>query len=159
MDTPSIGGAQPGSSNNLLKQLEEFLELYLVKKAPFTLPPNFKEFLAKIAPWANILLIIIALPIVLLALGLSAVLAPFAFLGGSYISYSWLWVILAAVEIVLLIIALPGLFKRTFKGWRWMFYANAVMVVTSLFHVSVSGLIGDIVGLYFLFQIKELYRS
>lgn len=160
MDNQPMGGGQTNlPPANSSKSLEEFLELYLVKKAPFTLPQNWKEFIVKIAPWANIISIIVVLPIVLFALGIGAVLAPFAFLGGGYMYYSWLWVILAAVELILLLIALPGLFKRNTKGWRFMFYANIIMVITSLLHVSVGGLIGDVIGLYFLFQVKSLYHN
>ncbi len=142
------------------KSLEAFLELYLVKKAPYTLPHKVKLFLAKLAPWANILVIIVTLPIILSVLGFSAIAVPFAAFGGaSYLAYSWFWIVLALIQVVLLFLALPGLFKQSLSGWRWMLYANLIMVVTGLFQFSIGSLISSVIGLYFLFQIKELYKK
>ena len=56
------------------KDLIGFLDFYLVQKAPFQLPDNAKEWIVKYGPWIAIVLLILALPPLLFALGLSTVL-------------------------------------------------------------------------------------
>ncbi|MFN4212499.1 MAG: hypothetical protein ACK4FL_00870, partial [Microgenomates group bacterium] len=72
-----------------LGQLEETLELYFVKKAPFSLPEGVKELIVTFGPYLVVLGIILGVPAVLAALGLGALVSPFtAFLGPSYmVSY------------------------------------------------------------------------
>ena len=55
-----------------------------------TMTPNIKEILVKIAPWVTLVLLIMTLPLVLLALGLGALVAPFAFLLGPGYGFSYL---------------------------------------------------------------------
>jgi hypothetical protein len=142
-----------------LNQLDSFLELWLVKKAP-GLPENVKELIVKYSPYIALILMIFSLPVILVALGLGALVSPFAFMGGvrSGLSFSLTSLILLAA-LVLNAIALPGLFARKASAWRLVYYAVLVNAIYSLFTFNLGSLIiNTAISLYFLFQIKNYYK-
>jgi hypothetical protein len=147
-----------------LSQLEDTLEVYLVKKAPFSIPENWKELIVQFAPYLTILGIVLSVPEVFAVLGLGALVSPFtAFLGPRYaLFYSFNYVlsmVALAVVIVLAAMAVPGLFKREEKAWRFLFYASLVNVVSGFFGGDWVGMIiGALLSWYVLFQVKEYYR-
>ena len=147
-----------------LGQLEDILEVYLVKKAPFSIPEKWKELIVQFAPYLTILGIIVSVPTVLAVLGLGALVSPFtAFLGPRYaLSYGFNYVlsmIALAVVIVFEALAIPGLFKREEKAWRFLFYASLVNVVSGFFSGDWVGMIvGALLSWYVLFQVKEYYK-
>ncbi|MDP3957357.1 MAG: hypothetical protein Q8Q10_02540 [bacterium] len=164
--------AQPGASDvkadakakGLINQLETMLDRYMVEKAPFTLPLEVKEFIAKVAPYLIIIFAIMALPLILTALGLSAAFTPFAMMGGGW-GLGWgfrtmVSLAVAVITVVMEVMAVPGLFKRTKGAWRLLFYVSIVSLVGSILSVNiVGGIISAVVGWYFLFQVKELYKN
>jgi hypothetical protein len=144
--------------------LEDTLDLYLVKKAP-ALPANVKELIVQFAPWITLVLLIVTLPAVLIALGLGALAAPLAFLltpavgVGFGVTYT-LSMLVLAVSLVLEAMSIPGLFKRTAQGWRYVYFATLISIASSLLSLSViSGVFFGLIGLYFLFQIKSYYGT
>ena len=139
--------------NGLMATLDE----YLVKKAPFQIPDAGKEFVVRFGPWISLFLLVITLPILLFALGVGTFLAPFAGLG--YATGFGLSTIFALLEIGLLALALPGLFARKLSGWTLLFYEQLVHMVGALVTGAIiAGVIGTIIGLYILFQVREKYR-
>jgi hypothetical protein len=147
-----------------LGQLEETLKTYMVKKAPFSIPENWKELIVQFAPYLTILGIIVSVPAVFAVLGLGALVSPFtAFLGPRYaLSYSFNYVlsmVALVVVIVLAAMAVPGLFKREEKAWRFLFYASLVNVVSGFLGGDWVGMIiGALLSWYVLFQVKEYYK-
>lgn len=142
-----------------LADVEKLCEEYLVDKAP-ALPKGAKEAIVKFGPWISLVLIIMALPLILGVLGLGAILAPFSLLGGlqAGVGYS-LSIIFSVVMLVIEIVALPGLFKRQKSAWYLMFYASLVGALQNLVAFNLGGLvIGTLLGLYVLFQIKSYYK-
>lgn len=152
------------STQASLGKLEETLELYLVKKAPFQLPQNVKELIVKIAPWATIVVLVITLPLVLFAFGLGALVAPFAFLAGPQygVAYGFNYtisMIVLAIALILELMAIPGLFSRSTKGWRLVYWSTLITLVSSIITLNIiSGLLSALISLYFLFQVKSLYK-
>jgi len=148
----------------LLGQLEETLEIYMVKKAPFSIPQNWKELIVKFAPYLTILSIIIGVPAVLAVLGIGALVSPFtAFLGPRYaLSYSFNYVlsmIAFGAAIVFEVLAVPGLFKREKKAWQFLFYASLIGFVSGFLGGDWVGMIvGTLISWYVLFQVKEYYK-
>jgi hypothetical protein len=141
------------------QQLEDVLQLYLVEKAP-ALPSGWKEVLVKIIPWIILVVIIFTLPAVLFAFGLGTLLAPFGFLAGVGAGFVYLIsMALAAVVLILEALALSGLFNRTRKGWTFAYYAALVGGVSNILSLSIGGLVGTLIGLYILFQIREHYQA
>lgn len=147
-------------SNSGLAGLEGTLEKYFVDKAPFQLPDEIKEVIVKFGPWITLILMILSLPVIFAALGLTAVLSPFAMMGGYGRTGFWMVpMILNIVVIVLELIALPGLFKRTMQGWRYAYYATLVSLIASLASYQILGaIISALVGFYILFQVKSKYK-
>ncbi len=146
----------------IVNQLETMLDEYMVKKAPFALPAGLKEFIVKISPYLIIIFAIMALPLILGAIGISAVFAPIAMMGG----YGWGFgaiISLAAtvITVVMELMAVPGLFKRTKASWRLLFYASIVSLIGGILSVSgiVGAIIGAIIGWYILFQVKDMYKN
>lgn len=148
---------------SFVNQLETFLDEYMVKKAPFALPNGLKEFLAVIAPYSIIIVAVLAIPMILFALGLSSALAPIGMMGG----YGYSWGITGGViflttlaGIVLELMAVPGLFKRTKGAWRILFYVSIIQVVGNVVSLHIiSALIGAIINWYILFQMKDVYKN
>ena len=134
------------------------LDEYLVRRAPFALPEGVKEFLVRFGPWISLVFLILLLPMVLVAFGIGTILMPFG--GVSYATGFGLAAALAALQIVLLVIALPGLFKRRIAGWRMLFYQQAVSIVGSLLSGAIVGaLVGGLIGFYILFQVRAKYTN
>ena len=146
----------------MVGQLESLLDEYMVKKAPFALPKEVKEFIAKVSPYLIIIFAVMTLPIILGAIGLTAVLTPFAMMGG----YAWgfgtiVSMVVAVVTLIMEVVAVPGLFKRTRASWNLVFYASIVSLVGGILsiHGIFGAIIGAIIGWYILFQVKELYKN
>ena len=149
-----------------LSQLETILDEYMVKKAPFALPKDVKEFIVKISPYLVIIFALIFLPILFSVLGLSAIFGPFAMMGrfgyGIGLGYGAVVSLVAGfIALIMEIVAVPGLFKRTKSSWRLVFYASIVSFIGSVLsiHGIFGGIIGIIIGWYILFQVKDLYKN
>jgi hypothetical protein len=151
-------------AKGLLAQLEAMLDTYMVTKAPFALPAELKEFIVKVSPYLIIVFAILALPLIFGAMGLTAVLSPYAMMGGGW-GFGWgfrsiISLAVAVITLVIEVMAVPGLFKRTHGAWRLVFYASIVSLVGSLLSFNIiGGIIGAIIGWYILFQVKDKYTN
>jgi hypothetical protein len=138
------------------KDLIGFLDFYLVKKAPFQIPEAGREFLVKFGPWIALVLMVLTLPFLLFLLGIGTFLSPFA--GVGYAAGFGLTAILILAQFALRAMALPGLFARKMSGWNLLFYSSLVGFVASLMSYNViGGILGLIIGLYILFQVRSKY--
>jgi hypothetical protein len=148
-----------GGAAGILKSLEDFFQKYLVDKAPFHLPEKAKETIVKISPWISLILLIIALPILLAAFGVSLILAPAYLMAthsfGANFWIAWLFIL---ATVVLEAMAISPLMKRQIRGWRFVYWGMLLSVVSNILNVSVGGLVGNVIGLYILFQIKNKYQ-
>jgi hypothetical protein len=146
-----------------LNQLEGMLDEYLGHKAP-ALPDNAKETLVSFAPYLAIIGIVISLPAIFAILGIGAMMGPLSAFGGvpymmSYGLGYYLSIAVLVVSVVLEGMAIPGLFKRSIGAWRLMYYAALVSFVASVLQGNLGGaLLGAVIGMYFLFQVKALYK-
>ncbi|MDO8499311.1 MAG: hypothetical protein Q7S66_01475 [bacterium] len=143
------------------QQIDKVLENFFTHTLP-ALPENVKAGIVKWTPWFDLLMMIFLLPILLFALGLGTVLAPFAILGGGYYGGGFYVVslIVSIVAVILQLIALPGLFHRTQSGWKYAFYAVWVHFVYRLFDYNIVGaIVGTGVSLYVLYQIRSYYKN
>ena len=126
-----------------------WLDEYLVRRSPIQLPDGAKDWMVRYAPWITIALVVLTLPALFIAFGRID--------GAAGVAY---FAVGTAIEISLMLAALPGLFARAMSGWRFMFYASVVALATSLLRGAVlSGLFGAIIALFVLFQIRALYRE
>ncbi|MFZ2299704.1 MAG: hypothetical protein WAW00_01045 [Candidatus Moraniibacteriota bacterium] len=163
-------GSNPGGmkkdAHGLIGQLEALLDEYMVKKAPFHLPMGLKEFIAKVSPYLIIIFAVMALPLILAAIGISTAFAPLGMMGAYGYGFGWglsaiISLVVAVIVLVMEVMAIPGLFKRTRGAWRLLFYASIVSLIGSIISISgiVGGVIGAVIGWYILFQVKELYKN
>lgn len=149
----------------LVNQLEALLDEYMVKKAPFALPMGAKEFIVKVSPYLVIIFAILTLPIIFAAIGLSAFLAPFAMMGAVMGGYGWgfglgaiISLVAAVITLIVEVMAVPGLFKRTKGAWHLVFYATIIQLIGGILSFNVIGaVIGAIISWYILFQVKDMY--
>lgn len=150
------------SHSDYLSGIKNTLELYLVKKAPFTLPAGLKEFIVRFGPWIDLILLILFVPALLAVIGISAMVMPFAYqstFGYGYGLGYYIQIILGGITFILQIVALPGLFKRSIGSWNLVFYSVLVSAVADLLRGNIVGLIiGTLISLYVLFQIKSYYK-
>jgi len=134
-----------------------FLDYYFVKKAPFQIPDAGREAIVKFGPWIVVVLLVLSLPALLVILGVGTFVAPFG--GVGYAAGFGLAAIGLCVQLVLEVMALPGLFARKMSGWTLMFYARVVGIVTSLLLGAIVGaIISALIGFYILFQVRGLYK-
>jgi hypothetical protein len=152
---------QHNHNQNFLNQLEDFFNTYLHKKVPFQLPPKVKEAIVKYGPWIILVLMVLAIPAILLALGLNAAIAPYAMYYGGY-HYSSLFMLSGLISLLALIleaVALPGLFSRSLKGWHMLYYSTLVSFVGQILMGNlIGGIIGLAISIYILFQVREYYK-
>lgn len=145
--------------NTSLAQLDKNLDLYLVKKAP-ALPKSAKDAIVQFGPWVVLILFILSLPLILALFGLSALLSPFAMVGG--VSHGMFYVVsmvILALSLVFEAMAIPGLFKRQRRAWDLMFYSVLLSALSNLLNFNIVGLIiGTLISLYILYQVKEYYK-
>lgn len=145
--------------NGYLTKIDQFLTKYLVNQAP-EIPASAKESIVKYSPYLTLLLILISFPAILTALGIGAMFAPVAYMGGirTGFSFSFGWLTLLA-SIILEILAVKGLFKRQLSAWKLVYYATLLNGLYNLFRFDLGGLIiGTGISLYILYQVKSYYK-
>jgi len=143
-------------------QLETLLDEYLGKKAP-AMPDNIKDIIVSFAPYLAIIGIVFSLPAIFAILGIGAMMGPFsALLGASMLTYGfgyYINIVGLIVSAVLDALAIGGLFKRSIKAWKLMYYSALVSFVVSILQGGfVGAIIGGIIGMYVLFQVKDKYK-
>lgn len=161
MQSSSNQNSQSGSMGfqDYIKKIQDVCDLYLVKKAP-ALPLNVKEFIVKYGPYIMIAMMVLSLPAIIALLGLGTLLAPVAALGGT--KFNIMYVVSMVFTFAIFVmqgLAISPLLKRSVKGWNILFYANLVSAVHSLINMDlVSLVIGTLISMYFLFQVREYYK-
>ena len=150
----------PETVTTYLTKLETELEKIFVGKLP-ALPTNIKEVIVKLAPYLVLFSMLMLSPLILAALGLSAAFLPFSYLGGLHMGFSYsLGLIFTLGQIILELLAIPGLFKRQLSAWRLVFYSTLIYLVGQLISFNLgSVIIGGAISFYFLFQVKSQYTK
>jgi len=142
---------------DFLQPVEDWLALYFGKKAP-AMPKKVKEFIVKYGPYLSLVLLIFAFPMMLAVFGVSTLLTPFAILSGS--SFAIVSTLITVSVFILRVVALPGLFKQTKKGWYFSFYASLLTALDNLITFNLGSLIiSGLITWYVLFQIKSYYKN
>jgi hypothetical protein len=145
------------------------LELYFGKKAP-QLPAGIKEGIVKFGPYVLVVGIVISifgiLALLPLVLGVSALYGSGypGYYGGYGMHGSMFGImsslIVSIAVVVLELMAVRGLFKRTASSWKLLFYATLVSLVGTIIHMNIIGfVVTAIIGFYILFQIRSYYNG
>jgi hypothetical protein len=140
-------------------QWEKTLESYFVGKAP-ALPQGIKDFLVKYGPYLVIVSVLFGIQGLLALYRLnSAVSSLYYAVGYTMGTQYYLGLAFSAVALVLEGLAIKGLLARTKQGWNMLFYATLVNGVYMLVSMNLVGLVlGMLISLYVLFQIKSAYK-
>lgn len=131
----------------------------LFKKLP-NLPKNVQEVIVTITPWIALIFGILGVLGGIAGLGILTAFSPVLVLGGSTSSAGMgiVSVILGLASSVLLLMAFPGTKARKLKGWNWLFWSEAVSLVSAVIAFSVGGVVFALIGFYLIFQIKSYYK-
>lgn len=128
------------------------------KKLP-SLPINTVDILYKIAPWLALIFGILGVLVALGGLGILTVVAPLAVLGGvGNYGLGILSAIGLGISSLLLLLAFSGLKAGKLSGWNLLFWSEAINIVASLLGLAFGSVIGGLIGLYLIFQIKPRYK-
>jgi len=143
---------------NVLVQLEEKI-VEISKKLP-QLPDSLGEFFVKYGPYLMIIGVVMGVVGVLTSFGLMAAYSPIAGMAyGRSVSHFSLYGLFGLISMVLSAMAIPGLLKRTKKGWNLMFYASLVNAISYLVSMNLGSLIiGTAISWYILFQLRKFYK-
>ncbi len=142
--------------NKIIEALDKYNQ-----KVP-ALPVKVKDIIVKIAPYLAIVGVILS------CLGLLSVLAflssgygaMMAYAGAMPVTNLYIALVISVVIILIYIIAIPGLFKRKKSAWNLMFYSQIISVLGSLINFNlISLIIGLLIGLYVLFQVRSYYTK
>lgn len=144
----------PGASSGLDGIIAQ-LDPYFGTDCPVQLPDGVREFLVKVGPWVTLVVLIISVPVTLAALGIGSILAPF--LGPKVTGFGLTW-LLGAIQTAITAVALPGLFRRQYASWRLLFLGQGVGILGNLLSGAILGtLVGAVIGLFLLFQLRPKY--
>lgn len=165
-----------------LAPLEKALDGALGEKAPYKIPKEGREAIVKYSPW-------ISLVVGLFSLFSAFSLWRAAHRVSELVDYAnkltasfggpvqntrnlgimfWLTIVFLIVTGVLALLAFPGLQARKKTGWNLMFYsslAGLAYSVVSLFYDGagfssfIGTVIGTVLGLYILFQVRSYYKA
>ncbi len=166
-----------------MDSLEKKLDEVLVKKAPVQLPENAKKWIVEYSPYFGLAFGIIGLLMTLGFWGAGHTVNNFASnvdaLNRAYgiettvstpslgITF-WLALLALLGWSIINIVAFPGLKARSkAKGWNLLFYSTLVYALYDVFNAVYSSdifsmifpLVGIVVSLYFLFQIRSYYGT
>ena len=127
------------------------------------LPKGVNEFIVQITPWASLILGLISLIAWGLLALLSVLTSPFLALAGpGYLVRTLVVAVIALLQGVLWLMAFPATKAGSMAGWRMLTYVALLGLVSSVLSLSVSSIIGGLIGtaitFYFLYQIKSYYK-
>jgi len=138
---------------------EKELSVYLIEKAPYQIPEEWRKSIVKWIPIADLILLILLTPLVLALLGLSIGVAGWAAGYGYAVGMRyWLSVIFVVAFVIMRALALPALFARKRFGWELLYYCALLGIVENVIGLDVVGLLFDVLSLYVLFQVKPAYQ-
>lgn len=156
---------QPKDVMQWVAEIDRVCEEYLVKKAPFSIPENWKDMLVKVIPYLNIVGIMLALLSLPVLLGAGALVTTLGVASGATLSpLSTIWGIASLafmlLGLVISILAAKGLFAKKASAWRLMFYYQLIGGVQNLISGNLVGMVvGLLIGLYVLYQLKSRYTN
>ncbi len=141
-----------------MKKLDNFFSDLFLKKAP-QLSENKREIIAKATGWVVLVFGLMAVPGIIKSLGFGKITPPFWAVGSNMYARWMVIYIIGIIQVALGLVAVPHLFKLNIKGWQLLYWAMLVGLLSSLLQLSVFGLLISFAFLYFLYQIKTLYKK
>lgn len=155
VETPTSKTPPTGETKNIAQMAGGFLD-----QLP-PLPENWKALFIKWYPWLLILGGILGGIGVLAALGLFS-FATAVTLGGilapGVLGKNFIWLIFGGAEALLSLLGGFGMKNMKKSGWNYAMMAEGIGIVSSLGNGGVLGIIVSLLFIYFLWQVKGLYK-
>lgn len=152
VENPPSHHAGTPSPTDLFGKIED-----LLNKLP-KFPGDHSKFVSWV-PWINLIFVIFFLPIVLGIFGLQLALLPFAeAVVPGFTLRTIFYDALLLVTFVIDIAALPGLFAKSLRGWKLVFFGTLLGVVFNIINGSIGAIIFSVIYLRFLVQVKSYYH-
>ena len=125
-----------------------------------SLPKGATDFLVVIVPWISLVFGALMILGSLSAFGLTAVFSPFSAMsqGAGFAASLMIIAVVGIAQGVLMLVAFPSLRKNKEKGWNLLFWSEILGLVSVIVGLSIGGVIGALIGFYFLFQIRSYYK-
>lgn len=137
--------------HDLLRELEALGDRILVQQSPVALPEPFAESLVRWTPWMSLVFLLpVSLFALFVSLGASVV-------GGLLGVTHGAWSVIAAVDLALTALSLPGLFRRTRRGWALLVASHALALLQQVLALSVVGAALSALCVWAAFQLKPRY--
>jgi uncharacterized membrane protein YhaH (DUF805 family) len=169
--------------SSIQKQLEKIMDEYLVKKAPFQIPLNAKKAITSWAPWIalviGLLSLLSALSLWSLAREADKYIDISYEIGRTYGIEStardvstmvYVSIVVLAIQGIILAVAFKGLQEKSkSRGWDLLLLSTLLGFAYSFSTLFISNLrtgtdfifslLGALIGLYILAQIKDRYKN
>jgi hypothetical protein len=155
-------------SNQFFAQIDDYLHDFLVERAP-ELPENVKETFVKFMPIINMIMIFTAVYMTLISLLYSSIILRIPVLSSGIFGYGYLGQASAlsmglnlavyGLVIYLLVKAQVGLQPKTKSAWKYLVYAQLINTAIAVLSFSLVWLVGNLITLYVLYQIKSYYKK
>lgn len=165
-DTANQGSTQqPKDIMQYLHEVDKFFQDIYVTKAPFNIPESWREIIVKVSPYLNIFGILMSLVALPMLLGLGAMGSFLGMASGATLNplnnvMGILGLAFTLANLVLMIMAAQGLFKRKASAWKLLFYASLLNVVQAALSFNIGGVVITlVVGMYVLYQVKAKYTN
>lgn len=132
------------------------------------LPQSGRDVIVKIAPWLALIFGILGLFGILSLFGLMQTAAFVSMMPNVHVGWypaAMITLALGAASAVLELMAFKPLGARKKKGWNLLFYATVISIISSVVGVlfgdsGVFGaILGAIIGLWLLFEIRGAYKA
>jgi TM2 domain-containing membrane protein YozV len=137
--------------------LEKELEPIFLGKFP-EFPEEVKEFLVRYGPYLMLVAALIKLLDLLTMLGLGLVTRGLLVGAGGGSPALWAGAVLSGLVLVIYLLAFSPLKDRKKAGWRLLYYALLLNLLSSLIQLQILILlIGGAIGFWVLFQIRAKY--
>jgi uncharacterized membrane protein YdbT with pleckstrin-like domain len=154
-------------STNVFDQIDDFCTEYLSKQAP-KLPQNIRDGFVQYLPMINMISIILgvlaaffAIPTIFSAFVASSVVTslgisyfgPFGFVG------ALITLAVYFVTVILQVLAHNGLALKKNQSWKYLVYGLYLYAAGSIVTFNFGGVVGSLIGLYFMYQVKGEYTK
>jgi hypothetical protein len=143
------------------KGLEHWLAPFFAKLPH--IPEGGRKVITDIAPWLSLIFGIIGLVGMVSAGLFGLILSPFILLGGLHGISFLITTIIGLVSVVFTLMSFGPLRAMKKRGWNFAFYSVLLVGLSTLVTLvltmsGLGGIIGLLIGLYILFEIRERYH-
>lgn len=145
--------AKKNSFNGLIDTVGEYFS-----KLP-AMPKGGRDFFVMILPWASLILGGLGVLGAISSFGLFSYFSPYMYYGGAgFAGRGMVVVLLGLAASILLLMAFSPLGKKKEKGWNFVYYSEAISLVSNIVIFSVGGIVITLLGFYILYQIRSYYK-